>query len=80
MNLGYSKLLINDWVLPDTNAPLYPCMLETNMMAAFSSMERTETQWRTLLDCMGYRVVKFWSVPGNEGCIEVVLREDESGR
>ncbi|KAJ9614054.1 hypothetical protein H2200_002190 [Cladophialophora chaetospira] len=78
MKRGFSKLLINDWVLPDQGAPLYPCMLDINMMAAFSSMERTEAQWTSLLDSVGFRIVKFWTVPGNEGCIEAVLAEYDS--
>ena len=73
MKPGFSKLLINDWVIPDTEALLYPAMLDINMMAAFSSMERTESQWKALLKSVGFRVVKFWSVPMNEGCIEAEL-------
>jgi len=72
MKLGYSRLLINDWIIPESCAPLYPAMLDINMMALFSGMERTETQWRSLLESEGFGVVKFWSVPGNEGCIEAI--------
>lgn len=44
MKPGYSKLLIFEWVLPDTGSPLYPALLDINMMALFSGMERTEIQ------------------------------------
>ena len=32
MRPGYSKLFINEWVLPDSNAVLYPALLDINMM------------------------------------------------
>jgi hypothetical protein len=70
---GHSMLLINEWVVPDTNAPLYPCMLDINMMAGFSSMERTEKQWRNLLESAGFTIVKIYSVPGNEACIQAEM-------
>ena len=32
MKPGYSRLLINEWILPDSNAALYPSLLDINMM------------------------------------------------
>ena len=46
MEKGYSKLLIFDWVLRSQGVPLYPSLLDINMMAVLSGMERTEEQWR----------------------------------
>ena len=74
MEPGYSKLLINDWIIPDEGAALYPSLLDINMMGLFSSMERTESQWKELLASEGFEIVKMWSIPGNEGCIEAELR------
>jgi hypothetical protein len=73
MKPGYSRLLINDWVIPDRGAALYPALLDINMMVLFSGMERSESQWRALLESEGFEVVKFWSVPGTEACIEAVI-------
>lgn len=33
MKPGYSKLLLNEFVLPARNVPLYPALLDVNMMA-----------------------------------------------
>lgn len=32
MSPGYSKLLMSEFVLPTTNCPLYPALLDINMM------------------------------------------------
>ena len=74
MRAGYSKLLINDWVLPEAGAPLYPSLLDINMLALFSSMERTVNQFSELLALEGYTIVDFHTVPGNEGLIEAVVK------
>lgn len=36
MSPGYSKILINDFVLPTHNVPLYPAQLDGIMMAVFN--------------------------------------------
>lgn len=76
MKPGYSKLLLNEWVLPDMGVPLYPALLDINMMALLSGMERTKTQWKELLSSVGLTIVKFWEIgPEDEGLIEVVREE-----
>jgi len=68
---GYSRLLINDWVVPDTGSPLLPALLDLQMMAMLSGIERTETQWKGLLGEVGLEIVNFWSVGVEvEGLIE----------
>jgi len=57
---GILKLLIFEFVLPDIGAPQYPALLDIHMMALFSGMQRTETQWRALLDSVNLQIVKFW--------------------
>jgi hypothetical protein len=73
MRPGYSRLVINDWVLADEKADLYPSMMDINMMAGFSSMERTESQFRALLEPEGFKINKIFSIPMNEACIEAEL-------
>lgn len=74
MKPGYSKLLIFEWVLPAKNTPLYPALLDINMMAVLNGMERTEEQWTRLLEQAGLTIVKFWSAGSeSEGLIEAIL-------
>lgn len=76
MKPGYSKILIFEWVLPATGVPLYPALLDVNMMALLNGMERTEVQWKALLNAAGLEVVKFWTAgPESEGLIEAVLKQ-----
>ena len=75
MKKGYSKMLINDWILPEKNTPLYPALLDINMMALLNAMERTRSQWEALLDQAGLKVVKFHSVADDvEGLVEAELK------
>lgn len=76
MKPRYSQLLINEWVLPDVGVPLYPALLDINMMALFSGMQRTQTQWKNLLESVGLKIVKFWSNgPEVEGLIEAIMEQ-----
>ncbi|RYC65427.1 hypothetical protein CHU98_g783 [Xylaria longipes] len=76
MTPGYSKLLMSEFVLPASNTPLYPALLDVNMMAVLNGMERTEAQFSALLDAAGLKVVKFWSTaPEVEGLVEAVLKD-----
>ena len=75
MKPGYSRLLINDWVLGDTGALLIASQLDITMMAVLSGMERTESQWKTLLEACGLEIVKFWTVGKDvEGLIECMKK------
>lgn len=74
MKKGYSKLLINEYVIPDRNAHWAMTGLDILMMANFSAKERTEQNWRSLLDTAGFRIVKIWTYePGSESLIEAEL-------
>jgi trans-aconitate methyltransferase len=55
-----SVLLLNDTVMPERNVPYFPAVMDLNMMASFSSLERTETQFRDLLKAAGLRSVQIW--------------------
>ncbi len=75
MEKSYSKLLIFEWVLFAKDVPLYPALLDINMMALLNGMERTKAQWTTLLEVAGFRVVKFWTIGlETKGLVEVVLK------
>ncbi|RAL08720.1 o-methyltransferase [Aspergillus homomorphus CBS 101889] len=71
MREGYSKLLINENVIPSTNAYWETTSLDIIMMADFASRERTESQWRALIESVGLKVVKIWTARrGVESLIE----------
>ena len=74
MEPGYSKLLINENVIPDTGAHWQATALDLVMMADFASQERTERQWRRLIEGAGMRITKVWTVVASaESLIECEL-------
>ncbi|KAI1502985.1 sterigmatocystin 8-O-methyltransferase [Biscogniauxia marginata] len=74
MKKGYSKLLLNEFILPDEGCPLFLSGFDLQMMTMHAGQERTKTQWEALLSTAGFRINKFW-VPENsgEGVIEAEL-------
>ena len=55
---GYSKLLIDENVIPDTGAHWVSTGLDMVMMSVFSASERTEQNWQALLESAGLKVIK----------------------
>ena len=75
MKTGFSKLLISEFVLADTETALFPASLDLQMMGLHAGMERSEGQWRGLLGEAGLEVVRVWRrVAGGECVIEARLR------
>jgi hypothetical protein len=74
MDKGYSKLLINDFVLPDTDASLHPALLDIMMLALCAGVERSEKQWRSLLVSIGLQIIRIWRTAGVEAVIETMLK------
>ena len=71
---GYSKLVIFEWILPAKDVPLYPALLDINMMALLNGMERTEAQWRALLAKAGLKMTRTYKIAEDaEGLIEAEL-------
>lgn len=66
-----SSLLIDDWVLPDVNAPVAGGTYDIMMLRLLSGMERSENQWRALFESLGLVVKNIWRKEGvGEGVIE----------
>lgn len=63
---GYSKVLINENVIPDMGAYWETTSLDLIMMA-IGSGERTESHWRALLESAGLRVLKIWNATAQKG-------------
>ena len=75
MTPNYSKLIVRDFILPDTNVPLYTACTDIRMMLLHAGLERTECQWKELLDQVGLELGGFWIVErGGEGVIEAMRR------
>ena len=72
MTKGYSRLIINETVLRDTNAPWQQTSLDWTMMGMLVSRERTESQWRELLNAAGLEISGVWHKDA-ESVIEAVL-------
>ena len=74
MKPGYSKLLINENVIPATNAQWEATALDMMMLTLFSSRERTAEDWQDLVTGAGLKIVKIWSVAsGVESIVECEL-------
>lgn len=71
MSPGYSKLLINENVVPDFGAAWPITSMDWLMMALGAVKERTEKQWRGLLQQAGLKVTGIWTYElGTESLIE----------
>ncbi|RAH81161.1 O-methyltransferase [Aspergillus japonicus CBS 114.51] len=74
MKKGYSKLIIEEFVLADRDCAMLPAMWDWEMLIFCNSMERTADRWRKLICSAGFQIVKFWPPPGDgQGLIEAEL-------
>lgn len=70
-----SSLLIDDWVLPDVGAPLAGASEDMLMLLFLSGMERSESQWKAVLNSAGLEIKKIWRADGiSEAVIEARKR------
>lgn len=76
MDPAYSKILINQWVIPTQHATPLMAHQDLNMMATFGAMERTEQETRDLLDKAGLKVSKIYYPPdeASECIVEAVAK------
>ncbi|KAL8659825.1 MAG: hypothetical protein Q9202_006924 [Teloschistes flavicans] len=74
MRPGYSKLLIDEMVLPDTDVPPIGAFLDLTMMALETGAERTSKQWHDLLASAGLRIEKIWE--GHDGMLESLIEAE----
>ena len=74
---NYSRIVIVDQVLPNTGASTLSSFMDLSMMN-FAGMERTERQWRELLEGVGLSVVMIErpkvDMPGADGRIIAILK------
>ncbi|KAK8087567.1 catechol O-methyltransferase [Apiospora hydei] len=74
MKPGYSRLLVNECVIPDRGADWQATALDVMIMIEFSAKERTLADWTRLLEPAGLRIMNVWSGgDGAESLIECEL-------
>ncbi|KAL2863975.1 S-adenosyl-L-methionine-dependent methyltransferase [Aspergillus lucknowensis] len=72
MEPGYSRLIINEQIVPDRGCDFATACLGIMMMVQVGALERSEQQWRALLTSVGFTDISFHQPPGNgEGIIVV---------
>ena len=73
MDPKYSRIIIVDFVLPDTNVPRMQSAMDIQMMSIGAGVERSKRQWVDLLASVGLKVNGIWNTsPGMESIIEAV--------
>lgn len=64
MKPGYSRLLINECIIPERKPSRFMTVADMNMMS-LGGMDRTERQYRELIEAEGLKVESiYW--PGDE--------------
>lgn len=78
MDPAKSRILIVDFVLPDTETPLLQASLDIQMMSIGAGVERSKRQWTELLRAAGLGIRGIWSAgPGMESVIEAGLGKSD---
>jgi hypothetical protein len=76
MTPRYSRLLIADLILPNTNCPERALSLDIGMLYLHSGMQRSEKQWQELMGTAGLRIERFHKPPGEGDGVVVAVRDD----
>lgn len=72
MEKGYSRLLIHESLVSSVRPLSRVTVSDVTMMACLAAAERSEEQWRALVESAGLRVVRIWRpVQSVESIIEV---------
>ncbi|GKZ38832.1 hypothetical protein AbraIFM66950_011355 [Aspergillus brasiliensis] len=58
---GVSRLLLNEYVVADQGAHWQATSLDLTLMGGFAGMERTESQWRRLLNEAGFHILNIYT-------------------
>lgn len=77
MRPKYSKILLNEFVIPLRGACSFATYSDFMVMALAAGAERTERQWHDLLASVGMKIDKIWTLePDSESIIEVSLQAE----
>ncbi|KAK4958294.1 hypothetical protein LTR10_004720 [Elasticomyces elasticus] len=76
MKRGYSKILINDFVMPDQGAHWMQTSLDWELMVSLGARHRTEAEMRKMIEGVDLKVVEIFKHPQSvDSLIEVELAE-----
>ena len=74
MKPSYSKLLIQEFVVPDQGAIWPMTSLDIQLMIALSAFQRTKAQFETLLNSVGLKITNIYKHPiGQDSVVEAEL-------
>ncbi len=70
-----SVMLIDEMIPPEMGAHVDALSMDLTMMTAFAGMERSEAQWRSILDEAGLKLIKKYEYnpASHESVLEVCL-------
>jgi len=68
------RLLIVDMVVPDTDATSFSKLLDLNMLAMTGGRERTQAEFRALLDAADYKLTRIIPTMAPQSIIEAVTK------
>ena len=60
-----SRVLINEWIIPQRGAGWQMAAQDLNVMSFFTSKERSEEEWETLLDQNGLKIIAVFRPDGS---------------
>jgi hypothetical protein len=71
---GYSRVLLNEIVLSEEKPTIAATSMDMMMLAHFAVRERTEADWKAILEKAGLKFLKIYNYPGvAESVIEAEL-------
>ncbi|KUI55027.1 Demethylsterigmatocystin 6-O-methyltransferase [Cytospora mali] len=74
---GYSRLVVTDVVIPAEKPSIMQATHDLCLMGLLAAGERTEADWRKLLEDVGFRIINVWKdTRGIESVIEAELADD----
>lgn len=79
MKPGFSRILLNETIIPEKDCPPLLAAADITMMSLLAGMERTKKQWIDLVESSGLRLVKIWHSPDFrdlEGIIECEVPQE----
>ncbi|MFN0102370.1 MAG: methyltransferase [Bryobacteraceae bacterium] len=71
---GHAKLILVEAVVPETDDAMFERMMDLNMMVMCGGKERTEAEWRALLDANGFSLSRVVPMPGPVSLVEAVKK------
>ena len=63
MTPRYSKLVLNESIMPDMNCPAFFAAGDINTMSILAGIKRSRLHWIELLESVGFSAVQIWMSP-----------------